>query len=287
MKDKIILITGATSGIGFQTALALAKMGAQIIVTGRNKTSAEESVANIKSASGNSCVDFLLADLTKQAEIRALVETFKQKYSRLDVLINNAGLVEPIRRLTEDGVEAIFSVNTVAPFLLTHLLLDSLKASPSPRVVTVTGGDVVPIDLENLQAEKSFLSLNTYSQAKVCMMALMVEFAQREKNVAVNVCFPGGASTNMTTSIQPEMAPTILKLIWPLFKWMTRPDNGKSAAKASRSSVYLASSEDVEGMSGKYFNTNCKIVEFPTFVMDTTTRGKVWEAVVHVSNFVG
>jgi len=276
MQNKIILITGATSGIGFQTALALAKMGAQVIVTGRSKTSAEEAVTKIKSASGNPRVDFLLADLSAQKNVRALAEQFKARYERLDILINNAGLVEPECRLTEDGVEAIFSVNAVAPFLLTHLLMDSLKAAPAPRVITVTGGDVVPIDLENLQGEKSFLSLNTYSHAKACMMALMYEFSLREKGVAINVCFPGGASTNMTASIKPEMAPTIMKLIWPIFKLMIRPDDGKSAAKAARSSIYLASSKEVEGVSGKYFDTNCKEAAWSPAVMDEKIRQTLW-----------
>lgn len=279
MKDNIILVTGATSGIGFQTALALAKMGAQVIITGRSKQSGEEAVAEIKAASSNPKVDLLLADLSAQKNVYALAEQFKARYDRLDVLVNNAGLVESERRLTEDGVEAIFSVNTVAPFLLTHLLMDSLKASLSPRVITVTGGDVVAIDLENLEGEKTFLSLNTYSHAKACMMALMYEFSKREKGVAINVCFPGGASTNMTASIKPEMAPTILKLIWPLFKWMTRPDNGKSAAKASRSSVYLASSPEVEGVTGKYFDTNCKIAGWSPVVLDAVTREKLWKIV--------
>lgn len=284
MKDKMILITGATSGIGFQTALSLAKMGAQVIVTGRSRASAEEAVAKLKADSGNARVDYLLADFTKQADVRNLAQAYTQKYPRLDVLINNAGLVEPERRLTEDGVEAIFSVNAIAPFLLTHLLLGSLKASASPRVITVTGGDVVPIDLENLQAEKSFLALNTYSHAKACMMALMYEFSLREKGVSINVCFPGGASTNMTANIKPEMAPPILKLIWPLFKWMIRPDNGKSAAKASRSSVYIASSPEVAGVSGKYFDTNCKMSDYPAVVNDPTMREKLWQTAVAVTH---
>lgn len=279
MQNKIVLITGATSGIGFQAALALAKMNAQVIITGRNKASGETAVAEIKAAIGNSKVDLLTGDLSVQANICSLAEQFKARYERLDVLINNAGLVEPQRRITEDGVEAILAVNTVAPFLLTQLLMNSLKVSASARVITVTGGDVVPIDLDNLQAEKSFLSLNTYSQAKACMMALMYEFAQREKGTAINVCFPGGASTNMTASIKPEMAPTILKLIWPLFKLMTRPDNGKSAAKASRSSVYLASSKDVEGVSGKYFDMNCKLANWPPAVHDADTREILWSMV--------
>ena len=164
MQDKIVLITGATSGIGYQSALALAGMGAQVIVTGRRRQNAEEAVARLKSTSGNARVDFLLADLSKQADIHALAESFKAKYPRLNVLINNAGLATSARQITTDGVEAMFAVNVVAPFMLTTLLVDLLKASPSGRVVTLMGGDVPgKLDTDNLQAERSFDGLSSYS----------------------------------------------------------------------------------------------------------------------------
>lgn len=281
MQNKIILITGATSGIGYQTALALAKMGAQVIVTGRNQKTAAEAVDTLKSTSGNTGVDFLLADLTQQADIRQLAANFTQKYPRLDVLINNAGLAAAERKLTTEGIESNFAVNVVAPFLLTHLLLDSLKSVPSPRVVTLMGGNVpAQLDLDNLQAERSFDGLNSYSQAKLAMMAMMYEFAQREKGVTLNVCYPGQASTNMTRGVTPEMLPGIMRFIFPLFKLWVRPDGGKSAAKAARSSIYLAASPDVAGVTGKYFDTNSKMVAWPPAILDTPTREKLWKMVM-------
>jgi NAD(P)-dependent dehydrogenase (short-subunit alcohol dehydrogenase family) len=280
MQNKIVLITGATSGIGFQTALALAKIGAQVIVTGRSPKTAEEAVTNIKSASGNSRVDFLLADLTKQAEIRKLAEEFKRKYPRLDVLINNAGLAASQKELTTDGIESNFAVNVVAPFLLTHLLMDSLKMSPSGRVVTLMGGDVpAKLDTDNLQAERSFDGLNSYSQSKLAMMVMMYEFAQREKGMTINVCYPGQASTNMTRSVTPEMLPGFMRFLFPLFKLAVREDSGKSATKASRSSVYLASSPEVERVSGKYLDTNSKAAEWSSAVLDTKLRTQLWSTV--------
>ncbi len=285
MKDKIILITGATSGIGKQTALALAKMGARVVITGRSQSSGESAVAEIKAASGNANVNLLTGDLSAQANVHALAEQFKARYERLNVLINNAGLAASERKLTEDGIESNFAVNVVTPFLLTHLLMDSLKKSPSPRVVTLMGGDVpTKLDMDNLQSEKSFDGLNTYSQTKLAMMVLMYEFAQREKEVTINVCYPGQASTNMTRSVTPEMLPGFMRFAFPLFKLMTRPDNGKSAAKASRSSVYLASSKGLDDMSGKYFDTNCKMTEWPPVVMDAGTREKVWSMTKQLSH---
>jgi NAD(P)-dependent dehydrogenase (short-subunit alcohol dehydrogenase family) len=255
-------------------------MGAQVIVTGRSKTSAEEAVTKLKSASGNPRVDFLLADLSAQKNVRALAEQVKARVERLDVLINNAGLAASKKELTEDGIESDFAMNVVTPFLLTHLLMDSLKKSSSPRVVTLMGGDVpTTLDMDNLQSEKSFDGLNTYSQTKLAMMALMYEFAQREKGVTINVCYPGQASTNMTRSVTPEMLPGFMRFLFPIFKLAVRDDGGKSAAKASRSSIYLASSKDVEGVSGKYFDTNCKEAAWPPAVMDSNTREKLWEII--------
>ena len=289
MQNKIVLITGGTGGIGKQTALTLAKMGARIIITGRAKTSGDETVAEIKQASGNPNVDLLLGDLSAQAEIHSLAGQFKTKYEHLDVLINNAGLASSKRELTADGIESNFAVNVIAPFLLTHLLMDRLKSSSSARVINLMGGDVpAKLDMGNLQGERSFDGLNSYSQAKLAMMLMMYEFARRGQgaHVTVNVCYPGQASTNMTRSITPEMFPRFMRFIFPLFKLMTRPDGGKSAEKASRSSVYLASSKDVEGVNGKYFDTNSKMVEWPAIVMDVTTRQKIWgvaEQVTHLS----
>ena len=285
MKNKIVLVTGATSGIGKQTALTLAKMGAQVVVTGRSKQSGEEAVAEIKAASGNSNVDLLIGDLSAQANVHALAEQFKARYERLDVLINNAGLAASERKLTEDGIESNFAVNVVTPFLLTHLLMDSLKKSPSPRVVTLMGGDVpAKLDMDNLQSEKSFDGLNTYSQTKLAMMVLMYEFAQREKDMTINVCYPGQASTNMTRSVTPEMLPRAMRWMFPVFKLMVRDDGGKSAAKAARSSVYLASSPEVEGVTGKYFDTNCKEAAWSSAVMDAGTREKLWSMTKQLSH---
>ena len=284
MKEKNTLITGATSGIGFQTALALAKMGAQVIITGRSQKTAEEAVANIKSASGNTRVDFLLANLSAQKNVRALAEQFKAQYERLDVLINNAGLAASKKELTEDGLESDFAMNVVTPFLLTHLLMGSLKKSSSPRVVTLMGGDVpAKLDMDNLQSEKSFDGLNTYSQTKLAMMVLMYEFAQHEKGMTINVCYPGQASTNMTRSVTPEMLPRAMRWMFPIFKLLVREDGGKSAAKAARSSVYLASSPEVEGVTGKYFDTNCKEAAWSPAVMDDDMRKTLWEQVEQIT----
>ena len=279
MKDKIVLITGGTGGIGKQTALTLAKMGAQLVITGRSQTNGEAAVQELKQESGSQQIDLLLADISTRQGLRSLAEQFSQKYERLDVLINNAGLAAPKRELSADGIESDFAVNVLAPFLLTHLLMGRLKSSPDARVISLTGGQAKgQIELDNLQAERSFSGLATYSHAKLVLMAAMYEFAQRTQgtNVTVNVCYPGQASTQMTRSVTQEMLPGFMRLFWPLFKRVVREDGGQSAAKASRSSVYLATSAEVANINGQYFDTNCKRVAWPKAILDQETRQKIW-----------
>ncbi len=286
MKDKIVLITGATNGIGKQTALSLAKMNAQVFITGRNQKSGAEAVDEIKQLSGNSRVDLLLADVSKQADIKALASQVKEKYTRLDILINNAGLAAAKRQTTYDGVESNFAVNVVAPFLLTHLLLDSLKNSQSARVITLMGGDVPnKLETDNIQSERNFDGLNSYSQSKLAMMMVMYEFSQHVQGskITMNCCYPGQASTNMTRNVTPEMLPKAMRWMFPIFKLMTRPDNDKSAAKASQSSVYLASSIEVEGITGKYFNPKCKETTMPKIVFDPEVRQNMWKSVQQIA----
>ena len=276
---KNILITGATGGIGLQTAIALAKTGARVMISGRNQARGQAAVDEIKRASGNHQVELYLADVSLQKDVHALADQVGQQVNHLDVLINNAGLASPHRTLTEDGIESNFAVNVLAPFLLTRRLMDCLKSSPAARVINLTGGEASgTIDLGNLQAERSFDGLNSYSHSKLIMMSLSYEFALRlsETTISMNVCYPGQASTNMTRSVTADMLPGFLRLVWPLFKSFVREDGGKSAEKASRSSVYLATSPEVAGLSGKYFDTHCKMSPWPKPVLDPSTRQAIW-----------
>ena len=148
------------------------------------------------------------------------------------------------------------------------------------------GGDLPNnLDLDNLQNEKSIVGLSYYSQTKLTMMALMYEYAQRLKGtgVTVNICYPGQASTSMTQSVTPQMLPGIMKILYPLFKLLVRPDGGKSAAKASRSSVYLATSVDVEKLGGIYVDKNLKISRMPKVVTDEYNRKFIWD---YVNNLI-
>ncbi|MGL4609531.1 MAG: SDR family NAD(P)-dependent oxidoreductase [Trueperaceae bacterium] len=279
MNGKTVLITGGTGGIGKQTAIGLAKLGSHLIVTGRDQKRGEEAIQEIQDRSGNKHVDLLLADLSVQAEVRRLAREVKENYPSLHVLINNAGLLESKRRVTADGVEAHFAVNVVAPYLLTLELLPLLKVSTPARVINLTGG--MPgshLRVDDLQAEKSFTGLFTYTRAKSAMSAMSLEMAKRLEGsgVSINVVYPGGAATSMTGAMTPETLPFAMRLMWPIFKTMQKPDDGKSAQKASRSSIYAATAPELEGLTGQYITTNSKRVKWPASFQNEHNRQKVW-----------
>ncbi len=277
MKNKTVFITGGTSGIGRETAVGLAQKGAHVVVSGRDQTRGEEGVADIKKRSGSQQVELILADMASFAEVRRMAAEFQERFDRLDVLINNVGYLPKERHLTVDGIEATLAVNHLAPFLLTHELLPLLKASAPSRVINVTGGAPFGgrVDFDNLQAEKSFLALNTYTHAKHVMSAASFEFARRlaGTGVSVNVAYPGSANTNMTHDLQPDMFPWFMRLMWPLFRRFQRSSKAEDAAV---SSIFLASSPDVEGVSGKYFNTKGQETGWAKGLITNGVPERVW-----------
>jgi len=279
MRDKLVLVTGGTGGIGQQTALGLARLGAHVIITGRDAGRGAAAVRAIQQASSGARVDLLLADLAEQRDVRALAAQVQQNYPRLDGLINNAGVFNMQRKLTTDGLEATFAVNVLAPFLLTHLLLPALQAAPSARVINVTGGSPGNLALDNLQGERKFTGFGMYSQSKTAMMALAYEFAQRWQGstVTVNVCYPGRATTPMTRNFLPQSSSPLLRgLLNLLQNVFFRDDGGQSAAKAARSSIYLASAPEVAGVSGTYFGTNSERLAWKPAMIEATNRQALW-----------
>ncbi|HNL08105.1 MAG TPA: SDR family NAD(P)-dependent oxidoreductase, partial [Chitinophagales bacterium] len=206
----------------------------------------------------------------------------QKQYKHLDVLINNAGSAANTYQKTPDGIETNFAVNVITPYLLTTLLVEHLKKAPQARVITLMGGNLPKsVDLQNLQSEKGFDGLNTYSNTKIAMMCVMYEYAQQLKdtNITCNICYPGQAATEMTQNVTADMFPWLLRPFFPVFKLLTRPDGGKSAKKAARSSIFLASAAEVSGKTGLYVNKNVQIVPLPDFVLIANNRKKVWETV--------
>lgn len=257
--EQTIVITGATGGIGFHSALALARTGAHVVITGRDPSRGEAARQRILAEAGHERVTLVLGDLSSIAGIDALAEAVRAQVERIDVLVNNAGYLGNAPRQSADGLEMHFAVNVLAPWRLTHALLPTLAAAPAPRVINVTGGDKpAAVDVDNLQAEKGFRGLMTYTHSKSALEALsMAQAAALEpRGVGVHVVFPGRASTAMTGGMSVEALPGWMKLFWPLFKLMFAEDGGKSAAKAARSTVWAATAPELEGSTGRYFDTH-------------------------------
>jgi NAD(P)-dependent dehydrogenase (short-subunit alcohol dehydrogenase family) len=272
MQGKICMITGANSGIGKETALALARKGATVVMVSRDRARGEAAQNEVKAQSGNNRVDLLLADLSSQQSIHQLVEDFQRRYSQLHVLINNAGVYMLNWRETVDGLEMSFAVNYLAPFLLTNLLLDTLKASAPARIINVSSEahEQGYINLDDLQSEKGFPFMRAYGQSKLAVLMFTYELARllEGTGVTVNALHPGFVATNIGQSGVPSFLRPLVRLILSI--------PGISPEEGAKTSVYLASSPDVEGVSGRYFVKSIPVRSAP-ISYDEALQQKLWE----------
>jgi NAD(P)-dependent dehydrogenase (short-subunit alcohol dehydrogenase family) len=277
MDEKVCLITGATSGIGKATAMGLANMGASVVMVGRDRGRGQAALAEIKEGSANASVDLMLADLSSQQEIHRLADDFKEAYPRLDVLINNAGVICSKRVTTADGIEMTFAVNHLASFLLTNLLLDLLKASAPSRIVNVASGEQRNgiIDFNDLQGEKGYKTAKAYSQSKLATVLFTYELARRLEGtgVAVNCLHPGVVGTNLGSGVSGVFGFTV-RALTPLMK---------SSEKGAETSIYLASSPEVEGLSGKYFVKKAE-ARSSDVSHDQRLARRLWEVSAELTN---
>jgi|SRR5579875_408104 NAD(P)-dependent dehydrogenase (short-subunit alcohol dehydrogenase family) len=284
MRGKVCLITGATSGIGKITARGLARQGATVVLVARNRAKGEDTVREIRATSHNPNVELLLADLSSQDSIRQLAATFIEQYPHLHVLINNAGVFMLKRQETVDGLEMTFALNHLAPFLLNHLLLDRLKASAPARVVNVcsdahTSGR---IDLDNLQLVRGYNAWRAYAQSKLAMLLCSYEQARQLEGsgVTLNCAHPGFVFTNIgMNNVGPHLQTAAKSILSRL---------GSSPEKGARTSIYLASSPDVEGINGKYF-AKCIPIRSSPRSYDVALQRRMWEEsarLVHLPNTV-
>ena len=283
MNGKICLVTGATNGIGKATAQALAQMGASVVIVGRNGAKTAQLVEEIRTTSGNQNVDSLLADLSSQEDVRRLADEFKSKYPHLHVLLNNAGGTFTTRQLTVDGIEMTFALNHLAYFLLTNLLLDTIKASAPARIINVSsdahsGGK---IDFDNLQGERTYSSFGPYGNSKLANILFTNELARRLEGtgVTVNALHPGLTRTGFGKN-NPGFFMKIMQVIIPLV--------ARSPEKGAETSIYLASSPEVQSVTGKYF-VDCKVTQPAPQATDGAIAKKLWDVsaeLVHLADTV-
>jgi NAD(P)-dependent dehydrogenase (short-subunit alcohol dehydrogenase family) len=270
MEGKICLITGGTNGIGKSTAQGLATMGATVVIVGRNAPKTAQVVEAIRTATGNKNVDSLLADLSSQQAIRRLADEFKSIYPHLHVLLNNVGAAFIQRQFSVDGIEMTLALNHLASFLLTNLLLESLKASVPARIINVSSGAHTSgtIEFDNLQGERAY-GLGAYPNAKLANILFTVELARRlaGTGVTVNALHPGFTATGFGKNNGKVMA-ALVSIAAPLV--------ARSPAKGAETSIYLASSPNVEGITGKYFYDSHVIPAAPQ-ATDMEVARKLWE----------
>jgi NAD(P)-dependent dehydrogenase (short-subunit alcohol dehydrogenase family) len=248
MQGKICLVTGATSGIGKATATALADMGGEVIISGRNQEKTEKASEEIIHITGNKNIHHLLADFSDLEQVRQAGLDIKNKFSQIDVLVNNAGAFFNTRYETKYGVEKTFLVNHLAPFLLTNLLLDVMLGTEPARIINVSSDahQYGTIDFDDLGFTHGYAGFKAYARSKLANVLFTYEAARRlEGNrITVNALHPGHVTTDIWRTSFSFFGP-IIKSIMGLFA--LSPEEGAD------NSIYLASAPDVEGVTGKYY----------------------------------
>jgi NAD(P)-dependent dehydrogenase (short-subunit alcohol dehydrogenase family) len=276
MHGKTVLVTGGTGGIGKETARELAKRGATVVIIGRDAERGKTAVYELQSSTGNPAVHLLLADLSSQSEVRRLVAAFQQQFDRLHVLVNNVAGIFRRRTETVDGFEATFAVGHLAPFLLTQLLLPSLKANAPSRIVNVTsdGHTMAKLDFDDLQARRFYRGVDVYMRVKLANLLFTYELARQMAGtgITVNAVDPGGTHTQLTSSTTSDMLPPLMKVLYPLVSRFAFT----SVEKAAESSVYAAAAPHLEGVTGKYFNPNLQEAKSSKASYDIEAARRLW-----------
>jgi NAD(P)-dependent dehydrogenase (short-subunit alcohol dehydrogenase family) len=271
MKDKTVLITGATSGIGRVTAIELTKKGANVVFIARNEEKSKKLISDTKLMMPDAKIDYIIADMVSLKQVREAADKFKSKYARLDVLINNAGGYFNPRSVTADGFETTFGVNYLSHFLLTGLLLDLLKKSAPSRIVNVSSMAYMMghIDFNDLMSEKKYHGMKVYAQSKLANLIFSNTLAEKLQGTGVtsNALHPGVVNTNFSKDSTGQTGK-----FFTLFGFLF-----KTPEKGARTSIYLASSPEVNNITGKFF-INCKSAKTRLKeTRDPEVARKLWE----------
>lgn len=271
MRGKVCLITGATSGIGKVSSVALADQGASLALVARNKEKAEQLKQFIKTETGNEDVNLIIGDLAAQADIRRIAQTFIDSGKPLHVLLNNAGVINTKRVITVDGYEEMFAVNHLAYFLLTHLLLDRLKGNFPARIVNVASGAHAfyksGINFEDINFEQEFSTMKVYGHSKLANILFTRQLAKKLEgsNVTVNCCHPGTVATGLGSN-NGVLGKLVMLLLKPFFR---------SPERGAATSIYLATSPEVQGSGGYY--VDCKPARVKPWAEDDGAAEWLWE----------
>jgi NAD(P)-dependent dehydrogenase (short-subunit alcohol dehydrogenase family) len=265
VNGKVCIVTGANVGLGKAAASGLARLGATVILACRDRARGAAAQDDIRSSTGNSAVDLMLVDLAAQRSIRDMVTAFRQRHTRLDVLINNAAIFTRRRTVTPDGLEAMFATNHLGPFLLTNLLLDVLKSGAPARVITVSAPSTTELDFADLQSERHFNAFTAFGASKMGNLLFTYALARRlaGTGVTANVVHPGLMRSNLMRE-----TPAVMR--WPLRLISAPPE------KAAQAPVYLASSPAVERITGTFFKGE-RVIASNDYSRDQQVQDRLWD----------
>jgi NAD(P)-dependent dehydrogenase (short-subunit alcohol dehydrogenase family) len=239
LRNKIILITGSTDGIGKEAAIDLIKQGAHVIIHGRNKEKTRTTIKSIKDETQDPIISGVSADFSSLVQIKDMADNLYERFDHLDVLINNAGVFRPEMQITTEGLELTFMVNYVAPFYLTNLLIDLLKKSDSARIVNVASQvQSNHLDFDNLQFETGYTAVKAYARSKTCFIMFTYLLAEKLKdtNITVNTLHPGVINTKLLDAAMGSV--------------------GAPVSKGADTLIYAAMNPELKDVSGKYFKNN-------------------------------
>ena len=278
MNGQIMLVTGASSGIGKATASRLATLGAHVVMVSRTAARGEAARAEIRAAAPGATIDLLVADLSTTAAIRALAAEFQAKYDRLDVLLNNAAVLTSRRRETPEGIEMQFFVNHLAYFLLTGLLMETLLVSRSARIINVasTAQSSGVIDFDDLQMKRQYRGWQAYANTKLMNILFTYELSRRldGTGVTANCLHPGVIRTKLLRNFS-----SVLQVAWDVTgKFFKQPEDG------AETPVYLASSPEVAGVTGQYFRY-CRTMGTCEASYDRETQRRLWDESERLTGF--
>ena len=280
IKNKNILITGATSGIGRSTVLALSSMGASVTFIARNKDKAEILLKELNTKSQNKAA-YILADLSSQKEVKSAAKEYLKMNRPLDILINNAGLINLKRRETIDGFEETFAVNHLAYFSLTNLLIDKLRESESARIINISSGAhqfVKRMNFDDIQSEKNYKPFKVYSYSKLANILFTRKLSEilKDDNITVNCLHPGVVATGFASQNDSKFQKFLFKLSKPFMR---------SSNKGAETSIYLSSSDDVSDVSGKYFY-NSKVSKISSGASNEEDTERLWRISMELTELV-
>lgn len=271
MHGKIVLITGANSGVGFVTARSLAELGAEVIMVCRDRARGDLARKEIARGAAGPEPMLLLADLSSQAAIHKLADEVRARLRRIDVLINNAGAIFGQREMTDDGIEKTFAINHLAPFLLTNLLLELVQAAPRGRILVVASeSHSGSLAFDNLQGERRYNFFGAYNRSKLGNILFTYELARHLKDTGttVNCLSPGPTVTPFANNLTglPALLPRLLKRIPYLLR---------SPEKGAETLIYAASSPELEGVSGRFF-LRCRETKTKKVTYNTEIAARIW-----------